>query len=202
MNPSPAIEAEHSSASSWQLMWARHTSLTFALVSEFFHERGNAAVTDAIIDALLLNQDDIGNAVGGVLGKELSTRLRDYVTGVGAVLRAMTFNDSAALESAELAWDRTGIDISQTIAKMAQRGLVDDLRRQNSVFVLLIRPHLNKTAEYAAAYCAGEYAQAIALYAHALEHAVSVIGGAFERIGAPISDKYRQMLHDLRANRP
>ncbi len=98
-------------------LWEDHVTYT-----AFFYQaaiRGDPGAS-AILDRLLRNQDDIGNAVkpyyGDQAGHKLASLLRDHITIAGDVVKAAKANDSAALEEANDRWYKNADDLAALLS--------------------------------------------------------------------------------------
>ncbi len=94
-------------------LWEEHVTYT-----AFYSQaaiRGDPGAS-ALLDRLLRNQDDIGNAVkpyyGDEAGNKLAALLRDHITIAGEVVKAAKAGDQNALQQANDRWNRNADDIA------------------------------------------------------------------------------------------
>jgi hypothetical protein len=69
-----------------------------------------------VLDRLLRNQDEIGNAIkpyyGEAAGAKLATLLREHITIAGEVVKAAMANDTASLTAQQAKWSANGKSIA------------------------------------------------------------------------------------------
>ena len=167
------------SSPDWKLLWARHVSLTYVTVSEFFRAKGDAGAdaVQASLAALKENQREIGGAVGGATGAVVTRLLLLHIDGAVDILVAIAQKRNP--RQALAAWDRNGRDISTALAGVARQAGVRELSSGHVIWRTAIQPHLTHTTRYVVAYSEGQYEGALRHYNAALNQAVGVIGGAF-----------------------
>lgn len=98
-------------------LWEEHVTYT-----AFFYQaaiRGDPGA-GAILDRLLRNQDDIGNAVkpyyGEDAGNKLGSLLRDHITIAGEVVKAAKAGDSAVLKEANGRWYKNADELAALLS--------------------------------------------------------------------------------------
>jgi hypothetical protein len=93
-------------------LWEDHITYTRNVIISFELNEPDAGTVlpdlGTVVDRLLQNQVDIGNAIkpyyGTAAGNQLTALLHDHITGAAAVLTALKTNDQAALQTALDAW--------------------------------------------------------------------------------------------------
>lgn len=100
-------------------LWEEHVTYT-----AFFYQaaiRGDPGAKE-ILDRLLRNQDDIGNAVkpyyGNAAGDKVAALLRDHIVVAGDVVKAAKAGDGAALKEANDRWFRNADDLAATLSSV------------------------------------------------------------------------------------
>ncbi len=94
-------------------LWEEHVTYTAFYADAAI--RGDPGAS-AILDRLLRNQDDIGNAVkpyyGDAAGDKLASLLRDHITIAGDVVKAAKAGDQNALKESSDRWTKNADDIA------------------------------------------------------------------------------------------
>jgi hypothetical protein len=101
-------------------LWEDHITYTRNVIISFeLNEPDADAVLpdlNTVVDRLLQNQVDIGNAIkpyyGAAAGDQLTSLLKEHITGAAKVLSALKTNDQAALQTALQAWYANAHDIA------------------------------------------------------------------------------------------
>jgi hypothetical protein len=90
-------------------LWEDHITWTRLTILGVF---SGDAETNATVQRLLQNQDDIGNAIkpyyGDAAGNQLTTLLKEHITGAAALLTAAKAGDAAAINTASAQWYANG----------------------------------------------------------------------------------------------
>jgi hypothetical protein len=114
------------------------------------------------VDRLLRNQDDIGDAIkpfyGDAAGEQLSTLLREHITGAADLLAAAKSGDADAVAQAKSAWYANGDAIAAFLATANPRNW--ELAEMQA----MMRDHLDLTLSEAVARLEGRYADDVAAY--------------------------------------
>jgi hypothetical protein len=93
-------------------LWEDHITYTRNVIISFEVNEPDAGTVlpdlGTVVDRLLQNQVDIGNAIkpfyGDAAGNQLTALLHDHITGAADVLTALKTNDQAGLQTALDAW--------------------------------------------------------------------------------------------------
>ena len=93
-------------------LWEDHITYTRNVIISFELNEPDAGTVlpdlGTVVNRLLQNQVDIGNAIkpyyGTAAGNQLTALLHDHITGAAAVLTALKTNDQAGLKTALDAW--------------------------------------------------------------------------------------------------
>jgi hypothetical protein len=101
-------------------LWEDHITYTRNVIISFeLNEPGAGVVLpdlSTVVDRLLQNQVDIGNAIkpyyGEDAGNQLTALLKEHITGAADVLTALKTNNRAALSAALAAWYANAHDIA------------------------------------------------------------------------------------------
>jgi hypothetical protein len=101
-------------------LWEDHITYTRNVIISFELDEPDASVVlpdlSTVVDRLLQNQVDIGNAIrpyyGADAGDQLTALLKEHITGAAKVLTALKANDQAALQTALEAWYANAHDIA------------------------------------------------------------------------------------------
>jgi hypothetical protein len=101
-------------------LWEDHITYTRNVIIslELNDPAASAVLPDlsTVVDRLLQNQADIGDAIkpfyGAAAGDQLTALLREHITGAASVLTALKTNNQAALQAAITAWYANAHDIA------------------------------------------------------------------------------------------
>ena len=101
-------------------LWEDHITYTRNVIISFELNDPHSKVVlpdlSAVVDRLLQNQVDIGDAIkpyyGADAGNQLTALLKEHINGAANVLTALKANDRAALQSALDAWYKNAHDIA------------------------------------------------------------------------------------------
>ena len=152
-----------------RMLWTDHVAYTRFYLIEAIADLPEAKTTAA---RLLVNQDQIGNAIapfyGEKAGIELSKLLRAHITGAVAVVVAAKAGDAKALAAAKAAWYSNADDIARFLSRANPAWSYARLRQMMHV-------HLDQTLAEATARLTGDWqadAQAFdAIVSHILDMA-------------------------------
>jgi hypothetical protein len=114
----PAMAHRHISASAlafhdaMRKLWEDHITYTRNVIISFELNEPDPSVVlpdlNTVVDRLLQNQVDIGDAIkpyyGDAAGNQLTTLLKEHITGAADVLSALKTNDQSKLQTALAAW--------------------------------------------------------------------------------------------------
>ena len=132
-------------------LWTDHVAYTRFYLIEAIAELPEANATAA---RLLVNQDQIGNAIkpfyGEKAGRELSKLLRAHITGAAAVVVAARSGDAKALAAAKAAWYANADDIARFLARANPAWSFASVRQMMHV-------HLDQTLAEATARLDGDW---------------------------------------------
>jgi hypothetical protein len=101
-------------------LWEDHITYTRNVIISFELNEPDAGVVlpdlSTVVDRLLQNQVDIGNAIkpyyGTAAGDQLTALLKEHIPGAAKVLTALKTNDQAGLQTALEAWYANAHDIA------------------------------------------------------------------------------------------
>jgi hypothetical protein len=101
-------------------LWEDHITYTRNVIISFELNEpdGGTVLPDlgTVVDRLLQNQVDIGDAIkpfyGAEAGNQLTALLKEHITGAATVLTALKTNNQAALQTALEAWYANAHDIA------------------------------------------------------------------------------------------
>jgi hypothetical protein len=101
-------------------LWEDHITYTRNVIISFELNVTTASVVlpdlSAVVDRLLKNQVDIGDAIkpyyGAAAGDQLTALLKEHINGAAAVLTALKANNQTALQAAITAWYENAHDIA------------------------------------------------------------------------------------------
>ena len=142
-----------------RVLWEDHIVWTRMAIIGIVDDRPDQSFA---VERLLRNQDDIGDAIkpfyGEAAGEQLSTLLREHITGAADLLVAAKSGDQAAIGAALAAWQANGNEIAAFLAA-ANPGAwpLDEMEA-------MMRHHLDLTFAEAAARLQGDFAADVAAY--------------------------------------
>jgi hypothetical protein len=127
-HPKPKASANHRPISASALafhdamrkLWEDHITYTRNVIISFELNNPSAGAVlpdlTTVVDRLLQNQVDIGNAIkpfyGEAAGNRLTALLKEHITGAASVLTALKTNNQPALQTALAAWYANAHDIA------------------------------------------------------------------------------------------
>jgi hypothetical protein len=106
-------------------LWEDHITYTRNVIISFELNEPDSSVVlpdlSAVVDRLLQNQVDIGDAIkpyyGTGAGNALTALLKEHITGAAQVLTALKTNDQAGLKTALEAWYANAHDITVFLSR-------------------------------------------------------------------------------------
>lgn len=145
-------------------LWDQHMQWTWDAVVAF---ASGSPGTDATINRLLANQDDIGNAVKPFYGKaaaaKITSLLRTHINDAVPVLQAAKAGDKVALDQAVDAWYANAAEIGRFLASANPAGAKQDMPG-------MMKEHITQTVAYASSVLAGDWPKVISQYGEAQAH--------------------------------
>jgi hypothetical protein len=147
-------------------LWEDHISYTRNVIISFELNEPNASVVlpdlSTVVDRLLQNQVDIGNAIkpyyGEEAGNHLTTLLQEHITGAAAVLTALKTNNQAALRAALTAWYANAHEIAVFLSNANPKNW--PLAEMDQ----MMKDHLDATTEEAVARHQADWSGDVAAY--------------------------------------
>ena len=144
--------------------------------------------TTEIVNRLLKNQEDIGNAIkpyyGDAAGNSLTTLLKEHINLAAALLTAAKNDDDAAFNTTNTAWQANADEIATFLheANPNNFGLND--------WKAMLRNHLDLTTQEAVARLTGDYATDVATFDEVYEQALMMADMLAEGIAKQFPDKF------------
>jgi hypothetical protein len=147
-------------------LWEDHITYTRNVIISFeLNEPDAGAVLPdlgTVVDRLLQNQVDIGNAIkpfyGTEAGNELTALLKEHIRGAATVLTALKTNDQAALQTALEAWYANAHEIAVFLSSANPRHW--PLAEMDQ----MMKDHLDATAAEALARHQSDWSADVAAY--------------------------------------
>ena len=140
-------------------LWEDHITWTRLAIVSFAADLPDF---DATAGRLLANQDDIGDAIkpyyGRDAGQQLTSLLKEHITGAVVLLQAAKAGDDEQFAQAKDAWYRNGDEIAAFLNQANPRQW--SFERMST----LMRGHLDQTLEEASARLNGDFAADIRAY--------------------------------------
>jgi hypothetical protein len=94
-------------------LWEDHITYTRNYI---ISELADLPDTPAIVDRLMANQDDLGNAIkpyyGDAAGNQLSKLLREHIAGAAEVVKAAESGDKDKLAAEQAKWNANGRELA------------------------------------------------------------------------------------------
>jgi hypothetical protein len=135
------------------VMWTRVVIISVA---------GNLADTNAAVDRLMKNQEDIGNAIkpfyGDAAGNKLIELLKEHISGAYAVLLAAKANDQGKLKMENQKWYANADEISMFLSTANPKNWPLDAVKS------MMKMHLDLTLEEAVARLKGDWITDVKAY--------------------------------------
>lgn len=167
-------------------LWEQHVAWTRLTIVSFAANTPELPATQA---RLLRNQTDIGNAIkpyyGRAAGNQLTTLLREHITGAVVVLQAAKAGDTAALAAAKDAWYVNGREIADFLNAANPRNWPRATLRS------MMRTHLDQTIQEAVAQLTGDYAASVRMYDEIEDHILTMADALSSGIVAQFPRRFR-----------
>ena len=167
-------------------LWEQHVAWTRLTIVSFAANTPELPATQA---RLLRNQTDIGNAIkpyyGRAAGNQLTTLLREHITGAVVVLQAAKAGDTAALAAAKDAWYANGREIADFLNAANPRNWPRATLRS------MMRTHLDQTIQEAVAQLTGDYAASVRTYDEIEDHILTMADTLSSGIVAQFPRRFR-----------
>ena len=167
-------------------LWEQHVAWTRLTIVSFAANTPELPATQA---RLLRNQTDIGNAIkpyyGRAAGNQLTTLLREHITGAVVVLQAAKAGDTAALAAAKDAWYVNGREIADFLNAANPRNWPRATLRS------MMRTHLDQTIQEAVAQLTGDYAASVRTYDEIEDHILTMADTLSSGIVAQFPRRFR-----------
>lgn len=167
-------------------LWEQHVAWTRLTIVSFAANTPELPATQA---RLLRNQTDIGNAIkpyyGRAAGNQLTTLLREHITGAVVVLQAAKAGDTAALAAAKDAWYANGQEIADFLNAANPRNWPRATLRS------MMRTHLDQTIQEAVAQLTGDYAASVRTYDEIEDHILTMADALSSGIVAQFPRRFR-----------
>jgi hypothetical protein len=140
-------------------LWESHGTWTERAIVDFV---GGLPDTQLVINRLLQNQTDIGNAVkpyyGAKAGNRLTKLLKGHINAAVAVLEAAKSGDSHAVATAKAAFYANGNKVAEFLHSANPK------HWSVGAMKTMMRVHLNQVVALAVDQLTGHYAAAVKLY--------------------------------------
>jgi hypothetical protein len=111
--PAPADLSSADLHTNMRRLWTDHVTYTRNYIISAVDGHASA---QPVLDRLLRNQEDIGNAVGhyygAAAGQKLTALLKDHIKLAGEVVAAAKSNDTAKLTDADRRWHQNAEDLA------------------------------------------------------------------------------------------
>ncbi|HET8930352.1 MAG TPA: hypothetical protein VFN21_06820 [Acidimicrobiales bacterium] len=145
-------------------LWDQHMQWTWDAVVAF---ASGSSGTDATIERLLRNQDDIGDAVVPYYGEDaaaqLTALLRTHIEEAVPVLQAAQAGDQVALDKSVEDWYANAAEIGEFLAAANPAWVDQDMPG-------MMKEHITQTVAYASSVLAEDWTTAISEYGEAQDH--------------------------------
>jgi hypothetical protein len=166
-------------------LWADHMQYTVRTVDAFFH---NKKELPPLLDRLLANQKDIGDAVGSYFGQDAGAKVTELLTThikeAVPVLTAAKDGDKAALAKAGDDWYANAKQIADYLSA------ANPDNWPTSATEPALHMHIEQTTTYAVDLLKGNYGQAVKDYDAAFQHMMGVADILAKGIVAKFPDKF------------
>ena len=167
-------------------LWEDHIVFTHAYV---ISATSNLPDAPAVLDRLLRNQDDIGNAIAPYYGadaaKKLATLLREHITIAGDVVKAAMANDKATLQAQQQKWSANGKSIATFLSGANPNWSESDLEQ-------MMQTHLDLLTTAVVARLNKDWAAEIKAYDDGHEHILKMADALSAGIQKQFPDKFAQ----------
>jgi hypothetical protein len=142
-----------------------------------------------VLDRLLRNQDDIGNAIAPYYGadaaKKLSTLLREHITIAGAVVKAAMAGDQTTLKAQQDKWSANGKSIAVFLSGANPNWKQADLEQ-------MMQMHLDLLTKQVTARINKDWAADIKAYDDGTDHILKMADALSDGIEKQFPDKFAQ----------
>jgi hypothetical protein len=175
-------------------LWEDHIAYTRNVIISFeLNEPDAGAVLPdlgTVVDRLLQNQVDIGNAIkpyyGTAAGNQLTALLREHIIGAAKVLTALKANDQAALKTALDAWYANAHEIAVFLNNANPRNWPLSEMDQ------MMRDHLDATTAEAVARHQSDWSGDVAAYDRVHEQILAMADMLSDGIIAQFPQRFRR----------
>src|SRR5687767_3380605 len=166
-------------------LWSDHVVWTRNVIIGVLDD---APGTTEAVNRLLLNQDQIGDAIkpyyGDAAGESLSTLLREHITLAADILNAANVGDTPTFNAKVADWRVNGDEIAAFLnaANPEHFGLAE--------WKAMMKDHLDMTLEEATARLNGDYATDVAVFDQIYEQALMMADMLAEGIANQFPDDF------------
>ncbi|MBS1880756.1 MAG: hypothetical protein JST31_14695 [Actinobacteria bacterium] len=167
-------------------LWQAHGTWTERAIVDYV---GELPDTKLVVQRLLQNQTEIGNAVkpyyGSKAGTELTKLLQEHIVDAVAVLAAAKSGDAAAIAKAKSAFYANGDQVAGFLhSANPDHWSLPEMRT-------MMRVHLNQVVGLAVAQLTGRYGAAIRLYGAYIDHLLQMADMLSEGIVQQFPARFR-----------
>jgi hypothetical protein len=167
-------------------LWEDHIVFTHAYV---ISATGNLPDAKAVLDRLLKNQDDIGNAIkpyyGEEAGNKLATLLREHIAIAGAVVKAAMAKDKVAVATQQQKWSDNGKAIATLLSGANPNWNQADLTQ-------MMQTHLDLLTKAVVARINQDWPAEIQAYDDGHDHILKMADALSAGIAKQFPDKFAQ----------
>lgn len=168
-------------------LWEDHIVFTHAYV---ISATSNLPDAQPVLQRLLKNQDDIGNAIkpyyGEAAGAKLATLLREHITIAGAVVKAAMANDKTALTTEQQKWSANGKSIAAFLSGANPNWKQADLEQ-------MMQTHLDLLTNAVVARLNKDWTAEIKAYDDGHDHILKMADALSAGIEKQFPDKFAQL---------
>src|ERR1051326_3011318 len=174
-------------------LWEEHITYTRNVIISFELNEPDAGTVlpdlGTVVDRLLQNQVDIGDAIkpyyGTAAGNQLTALLQEHITGAAAVLTALKTNDQAGLQTALAAWYANAHEIAVFLSNANPRNW--PLAEMDQ----MMREHLDTTTAEAVARHDSNWSEDVAAYDRVHEVILEMADMLSDEIIAQFPNRFR-----------
>jgi len=174
-------------------LWEDHVAYTRNVIISFELNEPDAGTVlpdlPTVVDRLLQNQVDIGDAIkpyyGTAAGNQLTALLQEHITGAANVLTALKANDQAALQEALDAWYANAHEIAVFLHSANPRNW--PLAEMDQ----MMREHLDTTTAEAVARHQGDWSADVSAYDRVHQVALMMADMLSDGIIAQFPNRFR-----------
>jgi hypothetical protein len=182
VNDTPSVKARLE----MRKLWEDHIVYTHAYV---ISATSNLPDAQAVLQRLLQNQDDIGNAIkpyyGEAAGAKLATLLREHITIAGTVVKAAMGNNKAVLATEQQKWTANGKSIATFLSGANPNWKQADLEQ-------MMQAHLDLLTNAVVARLNKNYTGEIKAYDEGHDHILKMADALSAGIEKQFPDKFAQ----------